>query len=95
MPRLKSELSISGTPFPKDCSEITDPMKKRNGSHTIYPFGVPNRPAYVHCEFDVYGTAWTVRQILYLITRPLDLHNNHYVSPSIHPSVCPGQPLAT
>ena len=70
-------------------------MKKRNGSHTIYPFGVQNRPANVHCEFDVYGTAWTVCQFLYLITRLFGLHYNHYVSPSIHPSVCPGQPSAT
>ena len=51
---------FSGTTLPRDCSEITDPSSKRNGVHTIYPFGVQTRPAYVYCEFGANGTAWTV-----------------------------------
>ena len=26
----------------------------------MYPFGVQHMPAYVYCEFDANGTAWTV-----------------------------------
>ena len=54
-------------PLPRDCSEITDPRNKQNGTHTIYPFGVQNMPAYVDCEFDANGTAWTVCLFILLL----------------------------
>ena len=55
----KSSL-ISGSLLPRDCSVITDTRNQHNGTHAIYPFGVQTMPAYVYCEFDANGTAWTV-----------------------------------
>ena len=57
---FKGLVFLSGTTLPRDCSEITDLSSKRNGSHTIYPFGVQTIPANVYCEFGTNGTAWTV-----------------------------------
>ena len=56
----KPVIFISGTPLPRDCSEINDTRNQHYGPHTIYPFGVQHMPAYVYCEFDASGTAWTV-----------------------------------
>ena len=57
---LNKSSFISGSLLPRDCSEITDTRIQHNGTHTIYPFGVQTMPAYVYCEFDANGTAWTV-----------------------------------
>ena len=50
----------AGVTLPKDCSELVVP-DHRNGSYTIYPYGVQHRPVSVYCVFDGDG-AWTVIQ---------------------------------
>ena len=50
----------AGVTLPKDCSELVVP-NHRNGSYTIYPYGVQHRPVSVYCVFDGDGT-WTVIQ---------------------------------
>ena len=49
-----------GTSLPRDCSELIVQSQK-NGSHTIYPYGVLDLPVSVYCYFDRTG-AWTVIQ---------------------------------
>ena len=46
--------------LPRDCSELKL-ANNRNGSYTIYPYGVSDVSASVWCEFDSDG-AWTVIQ---------------------------------
>ena len=46
--------------LPRDCSELQF-TNSRNGSYTIFPYGVPKVSASVFCEFDSDGT-WTVIQ---------------------------------
>ena len=50
----------AGVTLPKDCSELVVP-NHRNGSYTIYAYGVQHRPVSVYCVFDVDGP-WTVIQ---------------------------------
>ena len=46
--------------LPRDCSEL-QLTNRRNGSYTIFPYGVSNVSTSVYCEFDSDGT-WTVIQ---------------------------------
>ena len=54
---VKANVSTS---LPRDCSELLA-QSQRNGSHTIYPFGVVQLPVSVYCIFDASG-AWTTIQ---------------------------------
>ena len=55
-------LSTTSIPavLPQDCSEL-QLSDRRNGSYTIYPYGVAKERTPVYCEFDSDG-AWTVIQ---------------------------------
>ena len=53
-------VSTPTSPLPRECSELQF-TNGRNGSYTIFPYGVSNVSASVFCEFDSDGT-WTVIQ---------------------------------
>ena len=55
-----SETTGSNHKFRRDCSELKG-TSNRNGSYTIYPYGVLKTSVSVYCEFDFDGT-WTVIQ---------------------------------
>ena len=55
------ETTVSSVSLPRDCSELKKEFKNRNGSYTIYPYGVRNENVNVYCEIDL-GGSWTVIQ---------------------------------
>ena len=52
--------TTASTSLPRDCSELIV-LSQKNGSHTIYPYGVLYFPVSVYCIFDASG-AWTIIQ---------------------------------